>query len=140
MQLLVIFLICGLFNFKIAFFSILIYILLGFIGLPIFSGFKNGASAILSPTGGFIIGFCFIPIIKLTLIKIKKTITFNIIYYSLSLIILYIIGFIWLGYFFKDYILALKFSLMFLPIDIIKALIAIKAINLLKKLNVFKQN
>lgn len=34
-----------------------IYTLLGIIGLPVFSGGKGGLGVILSPTGGFIIGF-----------------------------------------------------------------------------------
>lgn len=35
----------------------LLYTLLGVIGLPVFSGGKSGFGTILSPTGGFIIGF-----------------------------------------------------------------------------------
>ena len=35
----------------------LIYTLLGFIGLPVFSGCQSGVGIIASPTGGFIIGF-----------------------------------------------------------------------------------
>ncbi|MBQ1506879.1 MAG: biotin transporter BioY [Ruminococcus sp.] len=35
----------------------LIYTLLGIVGLPVFSGGKGGFGVILSPTGGFIIGF-----------------------------------------------------------------------------------
>ena len=34
-----------------------LYTLLGIIGLPVFSGGKSGVGTILSPTGGFIIGF-----------------------------------------------------------------------------------
>lgn len=37
----------------------LIYTLLGIVGLPVFSGGKGGFGVILSPTGGFIIGFLF---------------------------------------------------------------------------------
>ena len=37
--------------------SILLYLLLGFIGLPVFSGFRGGAAAFLDPTGGFLWGF-----------------------------------------------------------------------------------
>ncbi len=36
-----------------------LYTLLGIIGLPVFSGYNSGFGAILSPTGGFIIGFIF---------------------------------------------------------------------------------
>ena len=37
----------------------LLYTLLGIVGLPVFSGGKSGIGAVLSPTGGFIIGFIF---------------------------------------------------------------------------------
>ena len=37
----------------------LLYTLLGIVGLPVFSGGKSGVGAVLSPTGGFIIGFIF---------------------------------------------------------------------------------
>ena len=37
--------------------AMLLYTLLGCVGLPVFSGGKSGIGAILSPTGGFIIGF-----------------------------------------------------------------------------------
>lgn len=37
--------------------AVLVYILLGAVGAPVFSGFKGGAAALLGPTGGYIIGF-----------------------------------------------------------------------------------
>lgn len=37
--------------------SVLVYILLGSFGLPVFSSFRGGLSIVLGPTGGFIIGF-----------------------------------------------------------------------------------
>ncbi len=39
--------------------SVLLYILLGAIGLPVFAGFKGGPGALLGTTGGYIIGFLF---------------------------------------------------------------------------------
>ena len=39
--------------------SITVYILLGIIGVPVFSGFKSGIAAITGPTGGYIVGFVF---------------------------------------------------------------------------------
>lgn len=42
---------------KKGFISILVYVLMGAIGLPVFSGFSAGISAILGPTGGFILSF-----------------------------------------------------------------------------------
>ena len=37
--------------------TVAIYLLLGFVGLPVFSGFRGGAAAFLAPTGGFLWGF-----------------------------------------------------------------------------------
>lgn len=37
--------------------SILLYLLLGVLGLPVFTGFRGGAGALLDATGGFLWGF-----------------------------------------------------------------------------------
>ncbi|MGI6172801.1 MAG: biotin transporter BioY [Christensenellales bacterium] len=37
--------------------SILLYILLGAVGLPVFSGFRGGIAHLMGPTGGYIWGF-----------------------------------------------------------------------------------
>ena len=37
--------------------SVLIYILLGVIGVPVFAGFKAGVGVIIGTTGGYIVGF-----------------------------------------------------------------------------------
>lgn len=39
--------------------SVLLYILMGLVGIPVFSGFKAGPGALLGTTGGYIIGFIF---------------------------------------------------------------------------------
>ncbi len=48
---------------KSGLFSCLAYILLGAIGLPVFSGFKGGAGVLLGPTGGYILGFILMALI-----------------------------------------------------------------------------
>lgn len=37
--------------------TILLYLLLGIVGLPVFAGFRGGAASLLEPTGGFLWGF-----------------------------------------------------------------------------------
>lgn len=39
--------------------SYLIYLAIGFIGLPVFSGFTGGIGKVAGPTGGYMIGFLF---------------------------------------------------------------------------------
>lgn len=39
------------------FISILVYILLGAVGLPVFSGFRGGVGVLLASTGGYLVGF-----------------------------------------------------------------------------------
>lgn len=41
----------------------LVYILLGAVGVPVFSNFNAGAGALLGKTGGFIIGFLFVALL-----------------------------------------------------------------------------
>lgn len=49
----------------------LVYILLGMVGMPVFSGFRGGAGHLLGPTGGYIIGF--IPMALLAGLAISKS-------------------------------------------------------------------
>ena len=37
--------------------SVLVYLLLGAVGLPVFAGFKGGIGALMGTTGGYIVGF-----------------------------------------------------------------------------------
>jgi len=41
----------------------LMYLLMGFVGLPVFSGFSGGPSKILGPTGGYLFGYLLLTII-----------------------------------------------------------------------------
>lgn len=40
--------------------SVTIYLLLGAVGLPVFSGFTGGIGKLLGPTGGYLIGYLFL--------------------------------------------------------------------------------
>lgn len=39
--------------------AIMVYLVLGLMGLPVFSGFAGGAEKLVGPTGGFLIGYLF---------------------------------------------------------------------------------
>ena len=57
LQLFAVLLISGLFPPVYAFASILAYLLLGALGVPVFAGFQGGIGALFGPTGGFLLGF-----------------------------------------------------------------------------------
>ena len=42
---------------KRGFAAIVMYVFMGMVGLPVFTGFKSGIAAITGPTGGYIVGF-----------------------------------------------------------------------------------
>ena len=42
---------------KVGALSILVYLMMGFVGLPVFAGFGAGVAVLAGPTGGFLIGF-----------------------------------------------------------------------------------
>ena len=43
--------------------AVAMYLLLGAVGLPVFSGFKGGLGALLGTTGGYILGFLAMPLV-----------------------------------------------------------------------------
>ena len=48
---------------KIGTISVVIYILLGLAGLPVFTGFTGGPGKLFGPTGGYIVGYLFMALI-----------------------------------------------------------------------------
>ncbi len=40
-----------------------IYLLAGFVGMPVFSGFTSGPGKLLGPTGGYLVGFIFMTLV-----------------------------------------------------------------------------
>ena len=59
LQILAVCIIGGLFGAKRAMLSVLLYIAVGLVGMPVFSGFRGGAGALVGETGGYIVGFTF---------------------------------------------------------------------------------
>lgn len=39
--------------------AVLVYLLMGMIGLPVFAGFEGGIGCLMTPSGGYLIGFVF---------------------------------------------------------------------------------
>ncbi len=82
-----------------AFLTVLGYLFLGLIGLPVFSGFKGGLGVILGPTGGYILGFLFSTLIAGKLMEIfPQRKIYRYLSMVLGLIVCYIFGTIWFIY------------------------------------------
>ncbi len=88
--------------------AVLVYILLGAVGLPVFSGFKGGIGVILGTTGGYIVGFLISALfawgfetVTGKLIKEKGKIVkmiFTITEMTMALLICYAFGTAWFMY------------------------------------------
>lgn len=57
LQTFAVFLAVGILGGKRGTLAVVIYILLGAVGVPVFSGFKGGFGVLIGPTGGYILGF-----------------------------------------------------------------------------------
>lgn len=57
MQSMAVFTVAALLGPKLGCASVAVYLLLGAVGMPVFSGFRGGVQALLGPTGGYLIGF-----------------------------------------------------------------------------------
>ena len=119
--------------------AVLIYVLLGLIGLPVFAGASGGASVLFGPTGGYIIGFIFMAFISGLFIEkagIKK-IYLQVIGLILGLLVCYLFGTVWFtvvntkGINFTQ---ALGYCVYpFIPFDVAKRVISVILGNALKQ-------
>ena len=76
--------------------AVAIYILLGMMGIPVFSGFRGGAAVLLGTTGGYIIGYIFMSLVMWSLEKwTVKNKWMRIFSMALGLVLCYICGTIW---------------------------------------------
>ncbi len=79
--------------------SYLVYLLIGFIGVPVFSGFSSGPQKLFGPTGGYLIGF--IPMTIIAGILIDKFTNNQIICFlgmTAGIVVCYSFGTTWLAY------------------------------------------
>lgn len=111
--------------------SVLLYILLGLVGLPVFSNFTGGAGKLFGPTGGYIIGYIFLALIFGGAIEygtklIKNELLVSIVGGIVGTLVLYLFGTVWLAILLqKDFVSALWLGVIpYIPGDIIKFILA----------------
>ena len=79
--------------------SYCIYVLLGIVGLPVFSGYVGGPAKIAGPTGGYIVGFILMAAIGGFFIeKFKRNAVLTIVGWVLGTAVDYCLGTVWFVY------------------------------------------
>lgn len=111
--------------------SIVIYILLGLVGVPVFAGFSGGFAKLAGPTGGYILGYIPMAVVAGLFIMIsKKKVTkliLTIVGLLLGLAICYAFGTAWLGFSTKmGFAKALAVGVIpYIPFDLAKLAISL---------------
>ena len=92
-----IYIICLVFDIKIALFSVVLYLLIGIVGLPVFAFFQGGVSVFVGVTGGYLVGYipCCV-IIGCAKIIFKDNKLAILISLVMGNLIVYILGCAWL--------------------------------------------
>lgn len=86
-------------NPKESFITCLLYVVIGAIGLPVFSGFVGGFGSLLGPAGGYIYSFPIMALVIGIISKVnKKSIPINILACLVGTVVCYSIGTIWFMY------------------------------------------
>ncbi len=110
--------------------SCVIYLLIGFAGLPVFSSFTGGVGKLLGPTGGYMIGYVFMALIFGFFIDRWATkYVLHIVGMVLGTIVCYLLGTVWLSIQAQiSFYAALGVGVLpFIPGDIVKMIIAMAA-------------
>ena len=79
--------------------ALLIYLLIGAVGVPVFSGFTGGVGKLAGPTGGYLIGYIFFALIAGWFIhRFYDKVVIQFLGMVLALAVLYAFGTAWLAY------------------------------------------
>lgn len=137
-----IFLATGLLGCHLGTISCLIYILIGSVGLPVFSSFTGGIGVLLGPTGGYLLGYLFVPLIPGLLQPFGNGGRYRLLTGMIfGLLLCYISGTLWLGYQMEmDFSYALSVGVLpYIPADVLKLSAAWIMSNSIRK-RLFKSN
>lgn len=108
--------------------AVMLFLVLAAIGLPILTGYRGGLGPFSGPTAGFLYGYIAAAFVTgLVFERWKGSLTVGAIVAALigGILVLYPIGTVWLAmYLGKPIAVMAKSMLVFIPVDIVKAVIA----------------
>lgn len=113
--------------------SMIVYMLVGLAGVPVFAKFGAGLSTLVSPSFGFIVSFIFTALITGQLVSKQKSAFTYILASVVGVAINYVIGTTWMYAAYKlwleapegfTYLMAWSWMLLFIPKDVILAVFA----------------
>ncbi|MDK2885806.1 MAG: biotin transport system substrate-specific component [Thermosipho sp. (in: thermotogales)] len=108
---------------KNAFFTQLIYLLMGIIGFPVFTNFTSGLAHLLGPTGGYLLSF---PLTAMIVAFSKNNFVLKVFLGTLGLLVIYCFGALFLSFYLESLKKAIVVGVLpFIGIDFLKMIIGI---------------
>lgn len=96
LQTFAIFAVCGLLGGRRGTVSVLVYLLLGAVGIPVFAGFSGGVGCLLGSTGGYLVGFLFTALVMWAMERLMgKKLWVLALSMLLGLVVCYAFGTVW---------------------------------------------
>lgn len=74
---------------------VLVYLVVGAVGLPVFSGFSGGIGILLGPTGGYLFGYLACVAVVGRLKDAKRKMLWNVFSMGLGTLLCYFLGTVW---------------------------------------------
>lgn len=129
LQLFAVFAVPALLGAKKSLAAVVVYILLGIVGLPVFAGFKGGVGALFSVTGGYTLGFFAVCLITgYCTERFGRNMGVMMLSMLISLVLCYITGTAWFAILYaesKNVLSVLKICVFpFIVPDVVKILLA----------------
>lgn len=132
----------GLLGWKRGTLSVIIYVLLGLVGVPVFAGFTGGVGTLFGLTGGYILGFIFTAlIVGIMSDKLGRKLWVLAVSMVIGLLVCYAFGTAWFMVIYNTSMggISLGGALMmcvvpYLPFDALKIALAVVLVNRLYKI------
>lgn len=144
MQSFAVFTVAALWGGRCGFFAVLTYILLGAVGIPVFSGMRGGIGILFGETGGYLFGFLAGSFVCGYICQKKKSITAMVGAMLLCLSLCYFFGCLWIyALFLKKqefqgiFVIIGRFVLPFLIPDLIKLILSVGVVRALERRKAF---